>query len=738
MELPKIEIPALRADDTTQRSVMPAGERAGVLIVDDTPAKLMALSAIVSSMALEIVTATSGEQALSHLLKRDFAVILLDVNMPMMDGFETATLIRSRPRSEYTPIIFVTAEANSDAERSSGYTLGAVDFIYSPIIPEILRAKVQVFVNLFHLQRQVLLHNEQLESLVAQLTDEITERKRAEAEILRFKNVLDNTLDMIFMFEPESLRFVYVNQGAVLGTGYSQEELLGMTAYQIDPLMPDPKFRQLIAPLLSGEQPSLRFDTVHRRKDGTDFSVAVFLQLVKQRDGNSLFVAIVHDITDKKKAEEVIRQQANFDTLTGLPNRRMFYDRIEQAIKKSHRSGLPMALLLLDLDHFKHVNDTLGHAQGDVLLIEAARRIAECVRESDTVARLGGDEFTVILSEMEDVNSVERIAHNIIERLAAPFQLLQETVFVSASVGITLYPNDAKTIEALMKNADQAMYVAKNSGRNRFSYFTAALQEAVQTHLRLGNDLRGSVVGQQLRVFYQPIVTLANGAIHKAEALLRWQHPTRGLISPAEFIAVAEETGLIIDIGDWVFREAARQAAHWRASRYAKFQISVNVSPVQFRHKGTNFKAWLDYLQELGLPGENIVIEITEGLLLDAHTSVTDQLLAFRDAGVGVALDDFGTGYSSLSFLKKFDIDYLKIDQSFVRNLAEDSNDQILCEAIIIMAHKLGLKVIAEGVETAQQRDLLAAYGCDYAQGWLYSKAVPPEQFEALLQEQTK
>ncbi len=591
-------------------------------------------------------------------------------------------------------------------------------------------------------QDEILRLNASLEERVQQrttaLAEEITERKHAEAELLQFKNILDNTLDMIFMFEPESLRFVYVNQGAVLSMGYSREELLGMTSYQIKPLLPEPEFRQLIAPLLSGEQPSLRFETIHRHKDDADFPVAILLQLVTQSDGSKLFVAIVRDTTERKKSEKIIWQQANFDTLTGLPNRRMFHDRLAQEIKKSHRSGLPMALILLDMDRFKEVNDTLGHAQGDVLLVETAQRIVECVRESDTVARLGGDEFIVILSEVEDIHSVERITQNIIERLAAPYQLLQETAFVSASAGITLYPDDALDIEALMKNADQAMYVAKTSGRNRFSYFTAALQEAAQTRLRLISDLRGALVDQQFQVFYQPIVTLANGAIHKAEALLRWQHPTRGFISPAEFIPVAEETGMIIDIGDWVFREVASQAAHWRASHYAKFQISVNISPVQFRPQGTNFKAWLDYLQELGLPGQNIVLEITEGLLLAADTSATDQLLAFRDAGIRVSLDDFGTGYSSLSYLKKFDIDYIKIDQSFVRNMADDANDRALCEAIIVMAHKLGLKVIAEGVETEQQRDLLAAYGCDYAQGWLYSKAVPPEQFEALVWGQVK
>ncbi len=318
MYIPMIEIPTLRADGTTQRIMVPAGERAGVLIVDDTPSKLVALATIVSGKALEIVTATSGEQALRQLLKRDFAVILLDVNMPMMDGFETATLIRSHPRSEHTPIIFVTAEAHSEAKHIRGYTLGAVDFIYSPIIAEILRAKVQVFVDLFYLQRQVLIYNKHLESLVEQrtaaLTEEIAERKLAAAELLRFKNVLDNTLDMIFMFEPESLRFVYLNQGVVLSMGYSREELLGMTPCQIKPLLPEPEFRQLIAPLLSGEQSSLRFETVHRRKDGTDFSVDVFLQLVTQSDGSGLFIAIVHDITERKRAQdEILRLNASLE-----------------------------------------------------------------------------------------------------------------------------------------------------------------------------------------------------------------------------------------------------------------------------------------------------------------------------------------------------------------------------------------------------------------------------------------
>ena len=563
---------------------------------------------------------------------------------------------------------------------------------------------------------------------------DITERNKAVEELHLAAMVYQNSSEAMSVTDSKG-NIVSINPAFTEITGYTLEDVVGRNARILSSGRHDHEFYRAMWEAINSTG-QWQGEIWNRRKNGELYMEWLTINAIYHDDGSlHRYFSLFSDITKKKESEELIWQQANFDTLTGLPNRRMFYDRLAQEIKKSHRSNLPMALMLLDLDHFKEVNDTLGHAQGDVLLVEAARRIAGCVRESDTVARLGGDEFIVILSELEDVNSVERIAQSIIERLVAPIQLQQDTAFVSASIGITLYPNDAQNIDTLITNADQAMYLAKNSGRNRLSYFTAALQIAAKNRLRLSNDLRGALADQQFRVFYQPIVTLANGVIHKAEALLRWQHPTRGFISPAEFIPVAEETGMIIDIGDWVFREVASQAAHWRASHYAKFQISVNVSPVQFRHHGTNFNAWLDYLQKLGLPGQNIVMEITEGLLLDADTAVTDQLLAFRDAGIRISLDDFGTGYSSLSYLKKFDIDYLKIDQSFVRDLEEDPDDRALCEAIIVMAHKLGLKVIAEGVETEQQRDLLVAYGCDYAQGWLYSKAVPPEQFEALLHE---
>jgi diguanylate cyclase (GGDEF)-like protein/PAS domain S-box-containing protein len=439
------------------------------------------------------------------------------------------------------------------------------------------------------------------------------------------------------------------------------------------------------------------------------------------------------DITERKKSEALIWQQAHFDALTGLPNRNMMRDRLAQEIKKCRRDKRQLALLFIDLDHFKEVNDTLGHDNGDRLLIEAARRIRECVRESDTVARMGGDEFTVILTELFDLNSLQRILQKLLQSLEAVFQLGHEQIFVSASIGISMYPLDATEIEELFKNADQALYVAKGAGRNRFSFFTPALQEAAQTRVRLTHDLRAGLAGQQFRVVYQPIVELATGAVHKAEALIRWQHPTRGLISPAAFIPMAEASGLIVDIGEWVFRQAAQQVQHWRATLAPNFQISVNKSPVQFHHSGSVHQPWFKQLQAMELPGESIVVEITEGLLLDSSDNVADQLLSLHDAGIQVSLDDFGTGYSSLSYLQKFDIDFLKIDQSFVRHLIPGCTDLALCKAIIVMAHELGIKVIAEGVETEQQRALLAAAGCDYAQGYLFARPMSAPDFEAFM-----
>ncbi len=481
-------------------------------------------------------------------------------------------------------------------------------------------------------------------------------------------------------------------------------------------------------------QEQFQIEKMHTRKDGSQIPVEVTASYINH-DGNEYSLAVVQDIRKHKAAEALIWKQANFDALTELPNRQMFYDRLNHEIKKSHRESLPMALLFLDLDRFKEVNDSLGHDMGDLLLKEATKRIQRCVREADTVSRLGGDEFTIILGELKDCHAVERITKAVLTQLAIPFDLAGSLAYISVSIGITFYPDDALTADALIKNADQAMYAAKAQGRNRFHYFTPQMQEAAQKRLMLINDLHIAVEKQQFSLYYQPIIELSTGKIYKAEALIRWQHPTQGMISPAEFIPVAEETDLIVRLGQWVFLEATRQLSSWHQV-CPKFQLSINTSPLQFQRQATLSEDWIAHLNSLNLPRNSMVVEITEGLLMDVSSSVKQQLLDFGRSGIQVAMDDFGTGYSSLSYLKKFDIDYIKIDQSFVRNMESDSNDLALCEAIIVMAHKLGIRVIAEGVETQAQCDLLIAMGCDYGQGYLFSRPIVADAFLALLTSQ--
>ncbi|MET1076806.1 MAG: EAL domain-containing protein [Pseudomonas sp.] len=449
--------------------------------------------------------------------------------------------------------------------------------------------------------------------------------------------------------------------------------------------------------------------------------------------------ALAAEVHDRLLVEQALRE-VNFDRLTGLPNRNVLQQCLEMEIKRSNRSHLPLALLFIDLDHFKEINDTLGHQIGDQLLRQVGQRLSSYVRGTDTVARFGGDEFIITLGELQNVDTATDLAQRILEGLSQAFQLSGEEAYISASIGITLYPQDALNASDLLRNADQALYHSKGAGRNRFSYFTASMQEVAQMRMTLSNDLRRAINGNQLQVFYQPIVDLASEQICKAEALLRWWHPEQGLISPNRFIPIAEHNGLIVSIGDWVFHEALRQASGWRALR-ADFTVNVNVSPAQFyRCNGPYHGEWLrqcenpDYLVGNGRPP--IGLEITEGLLLASNASVIQQLRAFQVAGMQLTLDDFGTGYSSLSYLRKFKIDFIKIDQSFVCNLEQDPDSVALCDAIIVMAHKLGLKVVAEGVETRQQCDTLRRAGCDFGQGFLFGAALARDQFEALLKAQ--
>ena len=562
------------------------------------------------------------------------------------------------------------------------------------------------------------------------IVSDITERKQTERELQLAAMVYMAIGEAIMVMDPNN-RIIAINPAFTALTGYTEQEAVGQYSNLLKSGRHDRDFySNLWAVLLkTGHWQGEIWD---KRKNGDYFPTWMTIHTSYDAEGEvRQRVVTFSDMTEQKKNEALIWKQANFDPLTGLPNRSMFHERLQLAIKQAHRDHKPLALLFLDLDRFKDVNDTLGHEVGDSLLKEVAKRLKSCVREVDTVARLGGDEFTVILGELEDLASIDRVAHAILHCLSEPFEMQGEIAYISVSIGITLCPNDGEELGVLVKNADQAMYAAKESGRNHFCYFTPAMQASAENRIYLANDLRGALAAQQFLLYYQPIIDLKNGELHKAEVLMRWLHPQRGLVNPAEFIAIAEETGFIVEIGNWVFKEAVKQVKLWRAKFDPLFQISVNRSPIQFRQRTGN-QDWVERLLQMGMPTGSIVVEITENLLMDVSSEVSDKLLSFRDAGLQVSLDDFGTGYSSLSYLNKYPIDYLKIDQSFVRNLTSNPSDLALCKAMIVMAHELGMQVIAEGIESVEQRDLLLAAGCDFGQGFFFSKPIQSNEFEHL------
>ncbi|MFZ2266712.1 MAG: EAL domain-containing protein [Azonexus sp.] len=557
--------------------------------------------------------------------------------------------------------------------------------------------------------------------------------ERAVADQLRFIGQLVDTIPSPVFFKDEKGRYLGCNSAFEQYIGIVRDHLIGRSVYDISPK--DLADKYFAADQALFDNPGTQsYEAAVTYADGSRHDVVFYKASFNKADGSlGGLVGVILDISERKEMEQAIWHEANYDTLTGLPNRRLFRDRLREELKRAQRSGYELALLFIDLDRFKDVNDTLGHDVGDLLLAKAGERICAALRASDTVSRLGGDEFVVILSDISSQAGVSQVAQEIIRSLAQPFDLDGHQAYVSASVGIAFYPEDSKEPETLVGYADQAMYAAKAHGRNGFCFFTQSMQIHALQHLELSNDLRRAVHEAQFEVYYQPIVELGSQRTVKAEALVRWVHPKRGMVSPAEFIPVAEEIGLISEIGNWVFEQAVSAAQRWQSLRpaAAAIQVSVNISPRQFI--ASSCRDWITHLQEQGLPTHLLAAEITEGLLLDQRPAVVEQLLAFRDAGVQVSIDDFGTGYSAMSYLKKFAIDYLKIDRSFVRDLTTDPSDLAIAEAVIVMAHKLGLKVIAEGVETGEQCELLRLAGCDYAQGFLFARPMPAADFERFL-----
>jgi len=516
-------------------------------------------------------------------------------------------------------------------------------------------------------------------------------------------------------------------------TGYSEDEIVGKKPNYLASGKHDTHFYKALWNALK-EEGSWSGEIWNRRKNGEVYPEALTINAVQNRHGSiDHYVALFTDITEKKLANDLIIEQANFDPLTKLQNRRRFQEQLEVEVHRSERSELPFVLMFIDLDHFKEINDSLGHFIGDQLLIVVAQRIKDKIRDTDVVSRLGGDEFTLICPELEDSRSIERIASSIIDVLSEPFELGAEVLYISASIGLSLYPHDADNAVELLKNADQAMYLSKQLGRSRFSYFTPSMQAATVNRQHIITELHHAITQKEFELYYQPIVNLKNKRILKAEALIRWNHPAKGLVMPDQFITIAEESGLILEIGEWVFKEAMQQVKRWKERYGVSLEISVNKSPVQFRSE-RSVSDWIAYIDSLGLSSKNCVVEITEGLMMGDKHEVADKVAQLHENGIAISLDDFGTGYSSLSYLKKYDITYLKIDRSFVMNLSETSSDKALCEAIIVMAHALNIEVIAEGIETQEQLDLLSKMGCDYGQGYLFSRPVCQDDFNKFLE----
>jgi diguanylate cyclase (GGDEF)-like protein/PAS domain S-box-containing protein len=569
---------------------------------------------------------------------------------------------------------------------------------------------------------------------------DITERRDAEEALKeseeQFRLIQENALDAIITMSPEG-EITSWNPQAETVFGWTRDEVVGRPLAET--LIParhrESHVRGLESVLATGEGPILNRRTEVTALDRSGREFPVELAVVPLYRGEDLtFCAFVRDISERKKAEETIRHLAYHDVLTGLPNRVLFEERLRLALAQAKRSRTKVAVMFLDLDRFKLVNDTVGHTGGDQLLQEVAREFSETVREGDTVARVGGDEFTFLLPGIEHREDATTVAERILQRIRQPRSVAGQEFRVSTSIGITIFPRDGSSADILMRNADTAMYRAKERGRDNYQLFTPAMKASLQEMLSLENDLRRALEREELFILYQPLVAVDSGSIVGGEALLRWQHPRRGLVAPDEFIPLAEETGLISGIGEWVLHQACRQAKTWEEFGLGPIRISVNVAARQVEQPGL-VGAVGAALADSGLPPHRLQLELTEGAVMRQVESVTSALAKLRAMGVGISIDDFGTGYSSLGYLKRFPIDTIKIDRSFVRDVTTDQNDAAIVTTVIAMARGLNLRVVAEGVETEAQLRFLRDNKCDEYQGFLLSPAVSPNEFEALVRQ---
>ncbi|PKB24392.1 putative bifunctional diguanylate cyclase/phosphodiesterase [Janthinobacterium sp. 64] len=690
-----------------------------VLVADDDPVMRLLMRQMLTQVGLDVIEAEDGVQALASYKHSGPDLVMLDVDMPAMDGFAVCREIRHQEVGGTVPIIMVTGGDELEAV-THAYEVGATDFISKPINWPILGHRVLY---------------------VLRASDAIARLRIADAHN---RAVLAAIPDTFFRLNSEGFYLDY-EQGHDASAGFSITNCVG--SHIGDVLPPEIAARLLDkahAVLATQHIGSVDYTLTH--EDSTRHFEA---RLVAT--GADEVLGLVRDISERKRTEEQIRRLAYCDSLTGIPNRQAFLETLERELLRSKEHDKKFAVLFMDLDAFKRINDTLGHDVGDHLLKVVSERLRETIRPSDLVlraehefeasfggsnlARLGGDEFTILIPDLERVEDALNVAHRVKEAMRRPFMIEGHEIFVTASIGISLYPEDGEDCNSLLKYADTAMYHAKNCGKNNAKLYSSSLTMEIMSHVKMEVGLRKALQNNELYLLYQPQIDVPSTQIVGVEALVRWRHPERGIISPTEFIPLAEETGLIVPIGEWVLRTACNQAKAWQNGSGRAIRMAVNLSAKQFKDENL-MQIVLSALADTGLDARLLELELTEGTLMDDARATMVTLEQLRGIGVYLSIDDFGTGYSSMNYLKRFDVRALKIDKSFIAGLPQDAENAAITRAIIAMAHGLKMVVVAEGVETDEQLLMLEEYGCDMAQGYFLGHPSPHDTITAMLARQ--
>jgi diguanylate cyclase (GGDEF)-like protein/PAS domain S-box-containing protein len=694
--------------------------RARILVVDDQQVNVQLLEYLLKTTGYENVDSCTDPHQVADLHReKDYDLIILDLHMPGMDGFQVMEQLKPVERGAWLPVLVVTAEPD---KKLAALKAGARDFISKPF------DTVEVMARIRNLLEVRLLHRES-EEYGARMEREVDQRT---AELARFRGAMDATADAIFLIDGSTMAMVDVSDGGCRMLGFSREALL-----RIDPVALGLATREHLQGLLREEGPPREHDVVETdllRADGQG-AVPVEIGWQKLRDGDShMLIAVARDISERIHAQQRLKHLAHYDGLTGLPNRSLFFQNLRDAIELAREKQWQVGVMFISLDRFKIINDSLGPALGDELLRQFSTRLVRCVRLRDTVGRLGGDEFALILTMTREQQEAVNVANEVRETLRAPFDLHGKQAALTASIGIAMYPDDATDPGTLVKYADTAMVRAREAGRDGYRFFTAGMNVQVEARLGLELALRGALDGQEFELHYQPKMDLNTGRVSGVEALLRWNRPGHGLVYPAEFVPVMEETGLVVRVGEWIIGEACRQIAAWNEQGVRDIRVAVNVSSRQFV-EGDLEQTVRDALERHDVEPALLELELTESALMVNAEHTIEVLSSLKQMGIKIAIDDFGTGYSSLAYLKRFPIDKLKIDIAFVRDIITNPDDAAIAQAIISMAHSLHMLVIAEGVESRAQMAYLRRHRCDEIQGFHFSRSLAPEAVADMVRE---